>query len=336
MADGPNAVGRFLNENTLPLPGSVDTFDDARAPDNDLLEVDKGAVDFRDTYYQEGNPLLNNVGRPGLSTDKDGKQEAEAGILKGTLQGDTWENGHGLYQALTSDGSVLDKTEAIAKAASTGRDWQEAASMFGKAIKGTSTLAKFDPFNFLGTQLMSWMLEHVEPMRKSLDSISGNPDMVQAYSDAWAKIAGHLQTTAQEWATALDTGIGEWAGCAADAYRKKATELTGKIAEQAAVGEVLSQCNAGMKRVVETVRTIIVEILSSLAGMLAEATAILIMSAGTATPALIARALFEISFATAKVGTLLYELATAMMSLKSMAMNAATLIRGVTEVETAK
>ncbi|MFD3594204.1 hypothetical protein ACFWU5_15870 [Nocardia sp. NPDC058640] len=326
MADGPNAAGRFLNQHTI-LPGTVSSFDDGEAPQNDLLE---GGVDYRNSYYQESNFLFSNVGVP------QGGDEPNAGIMKGTLHGDTWENGLGLHKALTGDGSVLDSTEAIAKAASTGHDWYDAASMFGKAIKGTSTLAKFDPFNFLGTQLMGWMLEHVEPMRKSLDSISGNPDMVKAYSDSWAKIAAHLQTTAQAWAGALDTGIGDWAGCAAEAYRKKATELTGRIAEKAAIADVLAKCNEGMKRVVETVRTIIVEILSSLAGMLAEATAILLVSAGTATPALIARALFEISFATAKVGTLLLELSQAMMSLKSMALNAATLIRGVTEVETAK
>ncbi|MFC6012067.1 WXG100 family type VII secretion target [Nocardia lasii] len=335
MADGPNAAGRFLNENTLAFPGNADTFDDGPAPDNDLLTVEDGSVDFRDTYYQEGNPFLSSVGLPEVK-DKDGKQEVDSGIFKGTIHGDTLENGYGLYQALTTDASVLDRTEAIAKAAITGRDWYDAATTIGKAVKGGSALAKFDPFNFLGSQLMSWMLEHVEPMRKSLDSISGNPDMVQAYSDAWGNIAQHLRTTATEWAAALDTGIGGWVGCAADAYRTRATELTGQIAEKAAIAEVLSKCNEGMTRVVETVRAIIIEILSSLAGMLAEATAILIVSGGTATPGLIARALLDISLAMTSVGSLLVELGKSLMTLKTMAMDAVQLIRGVTEVETAK
>ncbi|WP_446222824.1 hypothetical protein ACTWPB_24135 [Nocardia sp. IBHARD005] len=331
MADGPNAVGKFLNENTI-LPGTVSTFDDGEAPKNDLLQ---DGVDYRDTYYQETNPFLSNVGIPGLK-DKDGEQEADAGITKGTLLGDTWENGYGLTQALTGDGSIMTKVGAISTAAGTAGDWASAVSTFSKAIKGTSTLAKFDPFNFLGAQLMSWMLEHVEPVRKSLESITGSPDVVQAYSDSWAEIAKHLTATAEQWATALDSGIGEWAGAAAEAYVATATELTGKIAEKAAVAEVLAECNTAMKGIVETVREIVVEILSNLAGMLAEVTALLIASAGTATPALIARALFDISLATMTVSQMLIELSQALIDAKTLAQSAVKIIQGVTEVETAK
>ncbi|MFD3743622.1 hypothetical protein [Nocardia sp. NPDC058633] len=326
MADGPNAAGTFLNENTI-LPGAVSTFDDGEAPQNDLLQ---DGVDYRDTYYQESNFLFSNVGRPTTG------DEPDAGIMKGTLQGDTWENGVGLYQALTGDGAIMAKVGAISAAAGTAGDWASAASTFTKAIKGTSTLAKFDPFNFLGAQLMSWMLEHVEPMRKSLESITGSPDMVQAYSDSWKAIAESLTTTAQEWATALDSGIGEWAGEAAEAYVAAATELTGKIAEKAAVAQVLAECNTAMKGIVETVREIVVEILSNLAGMLAEMTALLIASAGTATPALIARALLSISLATVTVSQMLMELSQALIDTKMLAQSAVKIIQGVTEVETAK
>ncbi|MFD4438708.1 hypothetical protein ACFWPK_02900 [Nocardia sp. NPDC058519] len=326
MADGPNAAGKFLNENTI-LPGTVSTFDDGEAPQNDLLVE---GVDYRDTYYQESNFLFNNVGVP------QGGDEPNAGIMKGTLQGDTWENGYGLYNAMTGDGSIMTKVDAISKAAGTAGDWASAASMFSKAIKGTSTLAKFDPFNFVGAQLMSWMLEHVEPMRKSLESITGSPDMVQAYSDSWKAIAKSLTTTAEQWATALDSGIGEWAGAAAEAYVATATELTGKIAEKAAVAEVLAECNAAMKGIVETVREIVVEILSNLAGMLAEMTALLIASAGTATPALIARALFDISMATMTVSQMLVKLSQALIDTKTLAQSAIKIIQGVTAVETAK
>ncbi|TCJ95295.1 WXG100 family type VII secretion target [Nocardia alba] len=326
MADGPNAAGTFLNEHTV-LPGMVSTFDDGEAPDNALLS---DGVDYRDTYYQEDNFLLSNVGKP------TGGEEPDGGIMKGTLAGDTWENGLGLYNAMTGDGAIMTKVDAISKAAGTAGDWASAGSMFAKAIKGTSTLAKFDPFNFLGAQLMSWMLEHVEPMRKSLESITGSPDMVQAYSDSWKAIAESLTTTAQEWAAALDTGIGEWAGEAAQAYVATATELTGQIAEKAAVAEVLSECNTAMKGIVETVREIVVEILSNLAGMLAEMTALLIASAGTATPALIARALLDISLATATVSQMLIKLAQALIDTKMLAQSAVKIIKGVTEVETAK
>ncbi|MFF0543859.1 hypothetical protein ACWEQ0_17570 [Nocardia thailandica] len=329
MADGPNAVGRFLNESMPPLPGTIDTFDDAEAPRNDLL---RGPVNYRDNYYQEDIPVLKGVGLPGV----DEKGDADAGYMKGVLIGDVWENGYGLVKTMGS-GSTMDKVDAIAKAGGTGKDVFDAASTVFKLASGTTTtLGKFDPFNLLGSQLMSWMLEHVEPLRKTLESVSGSPDMVQAYSDSWTAIAEHLTATAAAWAKALDTGIGEWTGATADAYRTRATELTGKIAEKAAIAQALSDCNAGMKKVVEAVKAIITEILCNLAGMLAEITALLIVSGGTASPALIARALLDISLATASVGKLVYQLVDAIVSLKAALQNIVRIIRGVTEVETAK
>ncbi|MFC4128779.1 WXG100 family type VII secretion target [Nocardia rhizosphaerae] len=327
MAGDQTTAGRWLNENFLPVPGNVDTFDDAAAPENDLLS---DGVDYRDTYYQETATVLQNVGTPDL-----GAEEPDAGFFTGTLIGDVLESGAGAYHSSTG-GDVMGKVDAISQAGGTARDVADAASIFIQGIKGTTTLAKFDPFNFLGSQLMSWMLEHVEPLRKALDSVSGNPDMVQAYTDSWQAIGEHLTATAEQLATALDSGIGEWAGSAAEAYRANATELAGKIAEQGAVAQVLSDCNTGMKSIVEAVRGVIVEILSSLAGMLAEATALLLISGGTATPALIARALFDIGLASAKVGTLLIELGTALVEVKSLASAAVQVVKGVAEVETAK
>ncbi|MGW4631946.1 hypothetical protein [Nocardia sp. NPDC004415] len=333
MADGPNAVGTFLNEHTL--PGLANNFDDGPAPktESDLLT---DSVDYRNVYYQEGNPLLNNVGKPGLKENSKGETEADAGILKGTIAGDVWENGYGLYDAMTGGASVLDKADAITKAASTGQAVSDVVTMFMKAIKGTSTLAKFDPFNFLGSQLMSWMLEHVEPLRKTLESLTGSPDMVQGYSDSWGKIATHLEKTAKAWGTALDSGIGAWTGAAAEAYRATATELTGKIAEQSALAQTLADANEGMKRIVEAVKGVVVEVLSALAGMLAEFTAIMIASGGTATPALISRALFQISASATKISTLLFAMANAMVSVKSLVQAAVQVVRGIVEVETAK
>ncbi|WP_278264428.1 hypothetical protein [Nocardia sp. AG03] len=326
-----SAVGAFLNEVTI--PGTVNNFDDGAAPDNDLLA---DGVDYRDSYYQEDNPVLKNVGRWKVDESDEGDKSLDPGIMKGTLVGDVMENGYGLQQALTTDGSLMDKAEAIMKASSTGADVVDAVKMFTKAIKGATTLAKFDPFNFLGSQLMSWMLEHVEPMRKTLESLTGSPDMVQAYSDSWKNIGEALTTTAQQYAAAIDSGIGAWAGAAADAYKASATELTGKIAENAALAGILKDANDGMKRIVEAVRGVVVEVLSNLAGMLAEITALLIASAGTATPALIARALFDISASALTISALLKELSSAVVSLKGLVQAGVQTVRGIVEIQTAK
>ncbi|APE34401.1 hypothetical protein BOX37_11025 [Nocardia mangyaensis] len=322
-------LGSFLNESGVWVPGEdLDTFDDAPAPANDLIA---DGTDFRDEYYQETNPFLRNVGRTSLA---DGEDAADGGIMKGTLAGDTFEGASNLVNAFTSDSSITDKIAAITSAAGTAGQWGELAKM-GTAIAKGSTLAKFDPFNFLGSQLMSWMLEHVEPLRKTLDSLAGNPDMVEAYSASWTAIAQRLTDVAQQWATQIEQGTAEWIGAARDAYRAKATELAASIAEKAALAEALAKVNDAMLRIVEAVRGVITEVLSSLAGMLAEITALLIASAGTATPALIARALFDISMASMTVSQLLITMAKELVDVKALAGAAKEIIRGVYEAQTA-
>ncbi|WP_067847613.1 hypothetical protein [Nocardia lijiangensis] len=301
-------------------------FDDSKAPEgNELLEE---GVDHRNEYYQEDVSFLRNVGLP---TGGDGKAvDPNAGVLAGTPIGDLFEGGHKVFAGLTGDAGnsyagvmqVWAGASAVADAAKIGQD-------IAKGI----TLAKFDPFNYVGSMLMGWMLEHVEPMRKTLDSLAGNPGMVTAYSESWSATSAKLAEVAATWKKEVTEGTAAWVGATADAYRTKADAVIAEIAAQAALADLLSRVNEKMSKVVEGVRGIITEILNSLAGMLVEIAAILIATAGTASPALIARAVFGISTATMTVSQMVLKMATSLISLGALLRNLVQMVVGVTGIE---
>lgn len=315
--DTQNRVGRWLNESPYSpvLPGQIDTFDDAAAPDNDLL-VDE--VDYRNTYYQETLTVLSNTGAPQ-------REGSDPQILNGTILGDAFE---------TVNGAGANPIGAAQDAWGVARD---VLDVYGSVrdFRAGQTLAFFDPFNFLGGQLMGWMLEHVEPLRKSLDSVSGNPDMVQAYSQSWAKISERLAEIAETWGGAIAPGTAGWAGAAGDAYRDHAQALVARVTALAGLADVLAQVNEAMSGLVEAVRSAITDVLADLAGVLAEITAILIVSGGTATPALIARALLGISTAGLTISQLLLRLAAEIVDLQSLTGHARDGLEAVLDVRKA-
>ncbi|WP_280262129.1 hypothetical protein [Nocardia wallacei] len=322
-----NDVGKWLNESSvanagLGVAGLPTNFDDEARPDNDLIDE---ATDYRNTYYQEDATVLGNLGLPEMGKEENGERaDGNAGVFKGTPIGDGFE--------AVDAWAGGDKYQAGLKA------WAATAALVDVAKIGLDInrgihLAKLDPFNLVGGLLMGWMLEHVEPLRKTLDSLAGNPDMVKAYSKSWENISKELGKVAEGWVNEVGAGTQEWVGQTGDAYRTKADSINAAIVQQAGTAESLGKINEKISDLVDGVRGIITEILNTLAGMLVEIAAILVASAGTASPALIARAVFGISGAATKMSTVLAQLASEILSVGALADDVVKTIRAAGEVE---
>ncbi|WP_051026992.1 hypothetical protein [Nocardia higoensis] len=303
-------AGEFLNEAPINLTNLL--FDDAERPDNELLDA---GADYRNEYYQEDLFLHSNIGKP---TGADGDTPANAGILAGTVLGDGFETYH-----LFKSGEQFD---AIVK----GFSIMSSAVDLGKSIAGGNYL---DPFGWLGGQVMGWMLEHVEPLRKTLDAVAGSPDIVGAYTTSWENIATKLTEVATGWAQAVESGTQGWTGETAEAYRAAAAEQIDRIGGWSANASVLALLNEQMGKLVETVRGLIAGILTSLAELLVEVTIILLATVGTGAVAATARAMFGITSASLKVSTLLADLAKAVFDLKALAIAAAQAIATIAKIE---
>ncbi|NEW42589.1 hypothetical protein GV794_24780 [Nocardia cyriacigeorgica] len=257
-------------------------FDDAAAPKNPLIA---DGTDYRDEYFAETNFMFSNVGFEG----KDGPW----GVLEGTVAADAWK--------IVSNIRKGEITDAVFSGISTGI---------------TAAGAVGDPFGFVGGQIAGWMLEHVEPLRKCLDGLWGNPDMIEAYSETWKNISTELTEIAAAWRTAVDTEVAEWNGLTAQAYRARVATLTDNVGGAAGVAAALATTVEQTAKIIDAIRTLVSEILTALAGALIGYTIELAISLGTAAPLVAAQAMFRIGAETAKVSTLMAKLANALLDFK--------------------
>ncbi|MFD4438164.1 hypothetical protein ACFWPK_00130 [Nocardia sp. NPDC058519] len=293
-------------------------FNDAAPPaGNDLIDK---KVDDDEAYGFDQKALL-----PRITSDG-----AESGLAKGTPVGDGWEAVGLVKEALNGEDPVKNlygaalKASAVAVAAADVLEYQ-------KRMATGVPLAKFDPFNIVGALLMGWMLENIEPMRKTLDWLMGNPDMVKAYSASWENISKELTKAAATWNTELQKDVSEWAGAAGTAYKTKADAFMADIEAKSSLASSLSKVNAALGDMVEGFRGMLIEVLNWLAGVLVEAAAIIICTGGTASFGAVARASVGISGAGSKTAQIVRAVVLEASSLLGMVPKLIQAVEGATE-----
>jgi len=258
-------IGEWLNEHT---PG----FDDEAPPEGNELIVD--GTNYREEYFQEDAFLHHNVGLDG--------EEGPWGVLEGTIAYDAWK----VVSDFNKDAYLDSALGAI-------------------GVGATAVEIGSDPLAFVGTQIASWMLEHVEPLRKAFDSLMGNPDMVEAYAGTWTEIAKELTAIRGDWQSAVDGEIATWSGQTAIAYRNYATTLLDQIGAAGGAAATLATMMEKTAKIVDAVRTMVQTILTALYGALFSWTIELALSGGTAAPVVAAQATTRIAAETVKVSTLI-------------------------------
>lgn len=288
-----NSVGRWFNETPLPTPGNM-IFNDEEAP-NELID---DGTDFRNEYYQEDVFPLSNVGKP----HKDEEGEWDLGVLEGTIANDLMD----LKDVVSNlrDGDVL----AILKNVETV-----------ETIVGLRGATPSDLAGLYYGQLLGWMIEHVEPIRKSADGIFGNPDMVKAYAQSWVNIRDRLAEVAIDWVSKVATGTGDWRGESGDAYRQRAIQLITRIAVLGYVADGLEATTSQMEKIVEISRDEMLAILVDVYTAGIEAAVKLAMTLGTGAGKIIFDYLKEVAKAVVKMGIAFHRMWEALQELKDLA-----------------
>ncbi|MEU1983992.1 hypothetical protein [Nocardia sp. NPDC019395] len=257
-------IGQWLNENH---PG----FNDEEPPEgNELIE---DGTNYREEYFQEDAIVYSNIGLAG--------EDGPWGVLEGTIAFDAWK--------VVSDFN---------------KDAYFDAAIGALGTVTTGIEAFVDPFAFVGSQIAGWMLEHVEPARKTLDSLMGNPDMVEAYAKTWGNISKELTSVGSDWKTAVDKEIATWSGETAVAYRNFATTLIDQINAAGGAAATLASIMDKAAKIVDAVRSMVQSILTALAGALVSWTIELAVTCGGAAPVVAAQATTRIATTMAKLSLL--------------------------------
>lgn len=177
------------------------------------------------------------------------------------------------------------------------------------AIDTASMIA--DPIAALAGSLASWALTYMDPLPGMMDDLVGSPTEVAAQSQTWLNIKGQIDTAQADMQSAVDSVLGEWEGEAADTYRGLSSMLgeimTGIGSSAASVSGVLQQAS----EIIELIRTIIIQLVSSLVGALISYAVELAATVGFGAPAVITQATLKITATTTKAATWTEKLVTA-------------------------
>ncbi|MGW6445312.1 WXG100 family type VII secretion target [Lentzea sp. NPDC055074] len=170
-------------------------------------------------------------------------------------------------------------------------DWAEAGiNVLGAGIDALGFLT--DPFGTLLSSAFAWFIEHVEPLKSMLDSLAGNPGVINQNAATWGNVGDHLKRAGEDMARLVDADTSAWQGAAVSAYTAvaKAETLGVKAAGLAAEGVGAALTGAGVA--VATVRTIVRDLISMAMSELVQAlirwAAAALLTVGLATPGIVA------------------------------------------------
>ncbi len=132
-----------------------------------------------------------------------------------------------------------------------------------------------DPIGSVGSNLVSFIIEHVEPLQDALDKLAGNADVVAAQAQTWQNIAKAVREEGAAYGTEATADTESWVGKAGDAYRVRAATtatLIGAAAQAAdGLGSAVRMAGMVVGVVRETVRDLIADLVGRLVVWAAEA-----------------------------------------------------------------
>jgi hypothetical protein len=210
--------------------------------------------------------------------------------------------------------TVVEAGEEIADGVAKG-DW--ARVELGAQGAGLDMLCvATDPIGYLSGQLASWMMEHLEPLRKVLHALTGEPEMIRAYAATWANIGKEMGAVSGDYAAAAEGTNWGWCGPAGAAYRSQAHHVANLVKAAAGAADTLKTAATMAGELVAGIRITVRDLIAALVGELVDLAAEELGTLGLATPAVVAQAMEEIARVTSQVGKILTKLDEAIHGLE--------------------
>jgi hypothetical protein len=186
-------------------------------------------------------------------------------------------------------------------------NWVEGGlGMLGLAAEAAS--AAIDPFGWLMSSVASFLMEHVQPLKDMLDSLAGDPPVIQSYAETWGNISKSLGETHQSYTDSVKKATETWSGTAAQSYAKSAGEHADALSGAATVAGAISTVTMIMGEVVAFVRETVRDLIADLVGKLISWVMEEVFSLGFGTPVVVAQAVAAISKWGTKIADLLRRL----------------------------
>jgi RHS repeat-associated protein len=185
--------------------------------------------------------------------------------------------------------------------------WVEAGlGVLGAGLEVLSMV--IDPLGTLASYGVSWLIEHVRPLKEALDWFAGDPPVIRSFSETWGNVAAEVENVVQEYGAEAAGGTAGWTGTAADSYRGHATQTADALAGAGTLADGISAGVMIMGEVVAFVREFIRDMVGELVGRLIAWAAEVAATLGLATPAVVAQATAAITKVVNKVADVVRKL----------------------------
>ncbi|MDT5036628.1 MAG: hypothetical protein QOE03_1813, partial [Micromonosporaceae bacterium] len=126
-----------------------------------------------------------------------------------------------------------------------------------------------DPLGSLAAWGVSWLMEHVRPLKEALDWLAGNPDEVAAHAATWANVSKFTLNAKHEYENAIRAQTASWFGDSGDAYRSHAGAHVSALDGISSAAHGISYAVEGAGLLVGLVRGIVRDLIAQFVGTLA-------------------------------------------------------------------
>lgn len=167
--------------------------------------------------------------------------------------------------ALTGIG-LYDSCQGFSQAVASGT-WID-VTLAGAGAGFEAFSAGVDPIGTLASSGLSWIIEHVDPLRQLLEDLTGNPDILLMHSETWGNMAADAVALGEELQADLDNYREEWAGDAAGAFHVLHTELKLGVDSLGSVLGAMQAATAAAAGIVQTAYELVRDLIADLIVML--------------------------------------------------------------------
>ncbi|RKT53055.1 hypothetical protein [Saccharothrix australiensis] len=194
-------------------------------------------------------------------------------------------------QAHTGIGAI--EAAVDLRQAFSGGSWvDQGLALAGGGLESLSFV--LDPFGTLISYAVSWLIEHIGPLRRALDWLAGDADQVAAYARTWQNVSQAVTRAGESLVAEVNQGTAGWTGASADAYRAAVTSQSRHITAAATcagnVGLVVEVSGVLVGTVRGLVRELIAECVATLVARIPQWLAEEAVTLGFATPHVVAAA----------------------------------------------
>lgn len=126
-----------------------------------------------------------------------------------------------------------------------------------------------DPIGSLVAWGVSWLMEHVKPLKEALDWLAGNPDAINAHAQTWGNVSTFTGEAHQGYADAIRFETQTWIGESGDAYREHAGMHVTALDGIAKAAQGISYAVMGAGLLVALVRGIVRDLIAQFIATLA-------------------------------------------------------------------